>query len=813
LTVTPPPPELIPPQLEGSLAITYPESAPPIHEPVSVGVSLLVDTDGSVKDVVITRSVGEPFDGAVVAALEHAHFKPALYRGEPVQVRIDFTQVFQPPTVEPAPAPELPEAVLEGTLAAKGTRDVVPDALVVGVIDGHRYAVQADAQGRFSLKVEPGEAHVQVVAQGFKPFNVTEHLAANDRVQVRYLVERASYDPYETVVVTDRKREEVARTTLRGRELAQVAGTFGDPFRVVTTLPGVSQAASLLNYPIVRGTGPGNTGFLLDGTPVPELFHLFAGPAVIHPEFVDRIDFYPGIFPARYGGYTGGIVDGRTRRPEPDEKKLDVDLDLTKAGVFVREPTKVGSFTAAGRYGYPSLILGLLNTTAYFDYWDYQLRYDLGSDPGLTVFAFGSYDVMGQDANEQHVAAKATTQFHRLDLRLTRGEGENRAQAALVVGTDIFGADNSNGYGIAGTLATFSVAPRLEAEHALGAGLHLRAGLDGLVRRVWGPRSIGAEGGSVSIASQTYSGGGFVELPIDLGSRLTLVPGVRADVWLADTAFQRAVDPRFSFRLRLLDFGSGPVVLKGGAGEYHQPPRFYIPVPALEQLALERGLLASTQAGLGLESPLGADADLDLQGYYSDMNPIYLDFAPNPSTGPDPARALVPSAWNPTAPSSSGTVDTKKLIDQLIAERHGRSYGLELIVRRREGAPVFGWISYTLSWTDRRSNGQWVPYDFDRRHVLQLVAGVRLPREWSASTHFMIQSGRPVTTWRGYNAGLTAPFFRVDLRVDKQVVWQSWTLALYVDVANVSLSAEYLDSSTQSGFRYVLPTVGLRAIL
>ena len=46
-------------------------------------------------------------------------------------------------------------------------------------------------------------------------------------------------------------------------ELKKAPGTLGDPFRVIQTLPGVSSVVSLLPFPIVRGSSPSSTGFLL----------------------------------------------------------------------------------------------------------------------------------------------------------------------------------------------------------------------------------------------------------------------------------------------------------------------------------------------------------------------------------------------------------------------------------------------------------------------------------------------------------------------------------------------------------------------
>src|SRR5690606_34630997 len=155
----------------------------------------------------------------------------------------------------------------------------------------------SEADGRFSLDLPPGEAQVEVILTGYRRFLVREPLEEGREVEVRYLVERERYDPYETVVIGRAERKEVSRTTLRDREIRQVPGTFGDPFRVVGTLPGVTQTMSLIAYPIVRGSNPGATGILIDGIRVPQLFHFLGGPAVIHPSFIDRVDFYPGNFP------------------------------------------------------------------------------------------------------------------------------------------------------------------------------------------------------------------------------------------------------------------------------------------------------------------------------------------------------------------------------------------------------------------------------------------------------------------------------------------------------------------------------------
>jgi hypothetical protein len=121
---------------------------------------------------------------------------------------------------------------------------------------------------------------------------------------------------------------------------------------------------------------------------------------------------------------------------------------------------------------------------------------------------------------------------------------------------------------------------------------------------------------------------------------------------------------------------------------------------------------------------------------------------------------------------------------------------------------VFGWISYTLSRSERYRDTAWAPYDFDRTHLVNLVAGLPLRRNWDIGIRWQYQSGKPTTTTAGYNTARGDGYLRFDLRVDKRAVWRKWLLDFYVDVTNVALLPEEIEPGTV--IRYVLPTLGLR---
>ncbi|HEY0840539.1 MAG TPA: TonB-dependent receptor [Vulgatibacter sp.] len=795
--------ELTPPAPIGSIRVPLPPDAPPLEHAVLVHVILRVDEAGKVTGVELVEGAGPPWDQAVMEAAEAFTFEPARLGGVPVAVEIPFVQRFEPPP-PPTDEEEALPARLSGVLVEKGTRKPVAEAMVIVEVAGGSFRAETAADGSFELRSRAGRARVEVSAPGYVRFVVHEELADGRDVSVRYLVERRSYDPYEIVVVGKAEREEVSRTSLRDREIARVPGTFGDPFRVVGALPGVGQVFSLLSYPIVRGSNPGATGILLDGIRVPQLYHYLAGPAVIHPSFIERVDFYPGSFPVDYGGYTGGIIDGVTRAPRPGERMVDIGLDLTNASLMLRQPVLGDSTTVtmAGRYGYPGMLLSAFSEDAFAGYWDYQMRVDTGPiSDRFTVFAFGSYDEVGERDFGGDMKTTLRSQFHRLDLRYRAGGERTFGTYAIA-----FGVDQLYTGGEVGSLDTWSVEPRARWQVGMTDELSLRFGLDAAFRRTDSSTPEDAsESRSNLPETRVASAGGFLESPWWLGRDFVLTPGLRLDVYDTRSASKSSADPRVSWRYRMYEAPEeAQVWLKGGVGLYHQPPRFFVPIPGLDELALDLGLPASIQTSLGAEVEMTSGWHFDLQGYYNHMDPILLE----PDLGDTGSKP-------PDDGVDPGQPPERDEFASLTQPRQGRSYGLELLVRKRDGGALFGWIAYTLSRSERtRVSGGWEPFDFDRTHMLHLVAGVRLPRNWEVGGRFQVQSGRPFRdSDTGKIDGRVAPFTRFDIRIDKRAVYNEWMLDFYIDVINVMLSPEAVDGNDASALRYMLPTLGFRAVL
>jgi hypothetical protein len=87
----------------------------------------------------------------------------------------------------------------------------------------------------------------------------------------------------------------------------------------------------------------------------------------------------------------------------------------------------------------------------------------------------------------------------------------------------------------------------------------------------------------------------------------------------------------------------------------------------------------------------------------------------------------------------------------------GRAYGIEWLFRKKTGR-LTGWLSYTLSKTERKIDGindnQWYNARQDRTHDIAIVGMYRLNNKWTLSANWIFYTGDAVTFPNGkYMAG------------------------------------------------------------
>jgi hypothetical protein len=280
------------------------------------------------------------------------------------------------------------------------------------------------------------------------PATALAQVDGNETPQPRTTNPTAPQEPVQEVDVRG-VRAQPGTEEVTGGEVKQLPGSFGDAFRAIEAMPGVTPLVSGVPCFLVRGAPPGNTGFFIDGVRVPALFHLGVGAAVVHPSLIDRVDFYPGAYPARFGRFTGGILSGEIAHL-PESAHEEASIRLVDAGGLLSAPVADGrgDVLISGRYGYPGPLVSVFDPNVGLSYWDYQARarWKLSDHDQIGVFGFGSFDSLSaRNATSGQMEQVLGIQFHRVDLRWDRQTSPTGSlRVALTLGYDRSAAGGSN---------------------------------------------------------------------------------------------------------------------------------------------------------------------------------------------------------------------------------------------------------------------------------------------------------------------------------------------------------------------------------
>ncbi|MDX2301414.1 MAG: TonB-dependent receptor [Microscillaceae bacterium] len=95
-----------------------------------------------------------------------------------------------------------------------------------------------------------------------------------------------------------------------------------------------------------------------------------------------------------------------------------------------------------------------------------------------------------------------------------------------------------------------------------------------------------------------------------------------------------------------------------------------------------------------------------------------------------------------------------------VAVGQGEAYGLEFLLQRDYGK-LNGWLSYTLSWSNRQvegvNEGRVFPFKYDRRHSFSAVLNYEFRKGKSLSLVFVYQSGNAITLAEATYQGAVPP--------------------------------------------------------
>ena len=625
--------------------------------------------------------------------------------------------------------------------------------------------------GFYSISIPAGNYAIEYSFLGFETVVKTVDLSENTAMDVE--LGEAAAQLTEVVVSSEAEDRNVSNLEMSVnrmdiRTIQRMPTLLGEVeiLRSIQLLPGVSTVGEGASGFNVRGGSIDQNLVLLDEAPVYNSAHLFGFFSVFNPDAVKDVKLYKGGIPARYGGRLSSILDVRMKEGNSKQLALSGGIGSIFSRFAVEAPIvkDKASFIVAGRRSYidvlagPFLDGGLEGSVLNFYDLTLKTNFDLNENNKLFLSGYFGRDNFGfgDQAGFNWGNGTATLRWNhlfndRLFSNITFYYSDYDYELR-------FGDDSVNRFDWNAQIRNFSVKPELT--YFINPKNKVRFGGQAIVYEFEPGNAVGISEGETSDVSldkkYAIEGAVFAENELDLGDKVKINYGLRLSYFNytgkgrayefgeAPAGFRRPVtsfaefdqwesvetytnlEPRFSFRYQLNPTSSIKASYNRMAQYIHLISNTTASTPVDVWTPSTNNIepQIANQVALGYFRNFDNNKyELSTEVYYKKMDNLvdYID--------------------------GSDLLLNEFLEGDLLAGI-GRAYGLEVMLKKNEGR-FNGWVSYTLSKTERQiegiNNGDWYDSRFDQTHNLSITAFYELNKRWSFSSNFALISGTPTT--------------------------------------------------------------------
>ncbi len=671
---------------------------------------------------------------------------------------------------------------ISGTVCDSVSGETLIGATVMDLRSGK--GALTNAQGRFSLTLHSDTVSLRISYVGYKTQTELFMLKHNEKrnykmqssVMLKSFVVRGER-------VTDARSSQMSAVSVPIEQIKSVPVLFGeaDLVKALQLLPGVQSGNEGSSGFYVRGGGPDENLFLLDGVPLYNVSHMGGFFSAFNTDAVKDVTLYKGSFPAHFGGRLSSVLDVTTN--DGNDRKLhgNGSIGFISAKVNLEGPiNERTTFNISGRRTYADILLQPLvrrladrneyKLTAGYYFYDlngklthrfsdrsrlYTSLY-LGSDVIYTRIRTMSTDVQEQFLNFKNrwgnIVASARWNYEltpRLFMNITGAYTQYHNRIGVAYETETLETEeedsqtsefkmdylsNINDFTIKGD---FDFTPNPDHLVKFGASMtHHRFQPEVSSAHL---NAYNAEQMNSSYIIDTSVNSGivhaeeltaYIEDDYSLSEALKINYGVNLSAFAVEGKVYPTIQPRLSGRMML---GEG-ISLKGGYSYMTQfmhllsttsvsmPTDLWVPVTK------EVEPMHAHQVAAGLFYEVDKIGDFSIEGYYKSMSNLleYKDGA---------------TFWG-----SSESWEEK------VVSGDGWAYGVEFLLQRNIGK-LTGWIGYTWSRTmrlfDREgqviNDGKPFPAKYDRRHDLSIVLSYKINDNIDASATWVYSSGNAAT--------------------------------------------------------------------
>ena len=659
-----------------------------------------------------------------------------------------------------APLLGLAQATVSGYV-----RDIITGEDLIGVTvydQNTKNGAVTNAYGFYSLTLEADTLDLRITYVGYKPIYQQVILKAGTSISFKMDPSTATL---EDIVISAERflvEEEVKSTemgvfSLKPEEVQIIPTIAGesDILKVAQLMPGMAKGAEGTTAIYVRGGTDDQNLITLDEATVYNVGHLLGFLSVFNSDAIKNVKVIKGGFPAEYGGRLSSVIDTRMDDGADDGYHVKGGIGLLSSRLRVDGPiikNKV-AFMVAGRRAYIDRVFGLAGASFPYYFYDLNAKVNYQIDNRNRIYFstyFGNDVFQTPDEVEDDVKGGFTLGNFTSTLRWNHISKDQRTFGNFsLIQTrfkyDIDGQFDENSVFIQSQIQ--DVGMKADWEYFQSPTRRVEFGIHSTTH-FFRPNVVNTTGEISDFlkskkADRLYN----LENAVYAGIEKTFTPkwkgyyGVRVSSASVKEAHYFGVEPRLN-----VNYGISPLTsIKASYSLMRQ----YLHRVSSSSLVLPTDLWypvtssvrpqTSHQWSLGFFQGIEPwNTNVSVEGYYKTMSNL-IEYR-------EGARLILNDNF-----------------ESELVNGDGRAYGVEFMIRKQSG-PVSGWISYTLSRSDRKfdalNQGERFPAKYDRTHDISLVNILKISNRVDLSWVWVYTTGTSFTPQTGQyvvpNATLTA---------------------------------------------------------
>lgn len=583
---------------------------------------------------------------------------------------------------------DIKKGIITGEVLNFSTLEAVPSATVK--IVGTKLGAITKPDGKFTIKNIPvGVYQILITTIGYEPETISDVIVQTSRpyeIQAKLISKVNSFDTLVVRAKSFRRDPDVtvSQNKLSYEEIRRLPGGFEDVVRAISVLPGVAQAQNGRNDLLVRGGGPSENLYLIDGIEASNINHFGSqgsggGPlSFINLDFVRETDFSTGGFGAKFGDKLSSVLKIDLRKGREDKQGGKLTLAATQFGLNFEGPiTEKGSYLFSTRRSYLDFIFKAAGFSFVPEYWDFlgKAEFELNENNKISALGICVLDNVKQFNETPEKRANNARLVDNTQNQVVAGiTWKNLFENGFVITT--FGRTlvrfkfkQSDTSGIENFINN-----SVENEYSLKSDFNLllspktEISFGGNLKTILFNSEIYLKkiGGDINskLDSTFYKAGIYVNLSNNFGDLKTNL-GLRGDYFNGiETQLYPTVRASISYSLNNI------TNLSISGGRYFQHPSYIWLVSNLENRKLKD--IQVDQVVLGVDKLLDDDIKASIEGYYK----VYSNY---------PASLLRPYLVLANTGAGFNEVDdgfASYGLDSLASIGKGRAFGLEFLIQK-----------------------------------------------------------------------------------------------------------------------------------